>query len=382
MALRHCHNVADFRLLAKKKLPAPIFHYMDGAADDELTLKRSTAAFDDYELIPNYLVDVEKIDMTTEILGQKIEWPVFLSPTGMSRLFHYKGEPVVARAAARAGTLYSLSTLATTSIEDVAASSDGPKMFQIYVLKDRGLNKEFIERCRAANFAALCLTVDVPVAGNRERDYYTGMTLPPRFTLGSMLSFAAHPAWTFHQLFSKKIDLANVSHRFAGGSGGTTSVIEYMNSQFDRTVTWDDAAKMIDMWGGPFAIKGILSVQDAKRAAEIGATAIMVSAHGGRQMDSVPPPIDQIGRIADAVGDRIEIILDGGVRRGSHVLKALAMGARACSIGRAYLFGLAAGGEAGVDRALALLRAEVERGMILLGCKQIDQIDGSLIRAR
>lgn len=382
MALRHCHNVADFRLLAKKKLPAPIFHYMDGAADDELTLKRSTAAFDDYELIPNYLVDVEKIDMTTEILGQKIEWPVFLSPTGMSRLFHYKGEPVVARAAARAGTLYSLSTLATTSIEDVAASSDGPKMFQIYVLKDRGLNKEFIERCRAANFAALCLTVDVPVAGNRERDYYTGMTLPPRFTLGSMLSFAAHPAWTFHQLFSKKIDLANVSHRFAGGSGGTTSVIEYMNSQFDRTVTWDDAAKMIDMWGGPFAIKGILSVQDAKRAAEIGATAIMVSAHGGRQMDSVPAPIDQIGRIADAVGDRIEIILDGGVRRGSHVLKALAMGARACSIGRAYLFGLAAGGEAGVDRALALLRAEVERGMILLGCKQIDQIDGSLIRAR
>lgn len=382
MALRHCHNVADFRLLAKKKLPAPIFHYMDGAADDELTLKRSTAAFDDYELIPNYLVDVEKIDMTTEILGQKIEWPVFLSPTGMSRLFHYKGEPVVARAAARAGTLYSLSTLATTSIEDVAASSDGPKMFQIYVLKDRGLNKEFIERCRAANFAALCLTVDVPVAGNRERDYYTGMTLPPRFTLGSMLSFAAHPAWTFHQLFSKKIDLANVSHRFAGGSGGTTSVIEYMNSQFDRTVTWDDAAKIIDMWGGPFAIKGILSVQDAKRAAEIGATAIMVSAHGGRQMDSVPAPIDQIGRIADAVGDRIEIILDGGVRRGSHVLKALAMGARACSIGRAYLFGLAAGGEAGVDRALALLRAEVERGMILLGCKQIDQIDGSLIRAR
>ncbi len=382
MALRHCHNVADFRLLAKKKLPAPIFHYMDGAADDELTLKRSTAAFDDYELIPNYLVDVEKIDMTTEILGQKIEWPVFLSPTGMSRLFHYKGEPVVARAAARAGTLYSLSTLATTSIEDVAASSDGPKMFQIYVLKDRGLNKEFIERCRAANFAALCLTVDVPVAGNRERDYYTGMTLPPRFTLGSMLSFAAHPAWTFHQLFSKKIDLANVSHRFAGGSGGTTSVIEYMNSQFDRTVTWDDAAKMIDMWGGPFAIKGILSVQDAKRAAEIGATAIMVSAHGGRQMDSVPAPIDQIGRIADAVGDRIEIILDGGVRRGSHVLKALAMGARACSIGRAYLFGLAAGGEAGVDRALSLLRAEVERGMILLGCKQIDQIDGSLIRAR
>lgn len=382
MALRHCHNVADFRLLAKKKLPAPIFHYMDGAADDELTLKRSTAAFDDYELIPNYLVDVEKIDMTTEILGQKIEWPVFLSPTGMSRLFHYKGEPVVARAAARSGTLYSLSTLASTSIEDVAESSDGPKMFQIYVLKDRELNKEFIERCRAANYAALCLTVDVPVAGNRERDYYTGMTLPPRFTLGSMLSFAAHPTWTLHQLFSKKIDLANISHRFAGGSSGTTSVIEYMNSQFDRTVTWDDAAKMIDMWGGPFAIKGILSVQDAKRAAEIGATAIMVSTHGGRQMDSVPAPIDQIGRIADAVGDRIEIILDGGVRRGSHVLKALAMGARACSIGRAYLFGLAAGGEVGVDRTLSLLRAEVERGMALIGCKQIDQIDGSFIRAR
>ncbi len=382
MAVRHCYNVADFRRLAKKNLPSPIFHYMDGAADDELTLKRSTAAFDDYELIPNYLVDVEKIDMTTEILGQKIEWPVFLSPTGMSRMFHYKGEPAVARAAARAGTLYTLSTLATTSIEDVAAASDGPKMFQIYVLKDRGLNKEFIDRCRAAKYAALCLTVDVPVAGNRERDYYTGLTLPPRFTLRSMLSFATHPNWTLRQLFSEKIDLANMSHRFAGGSGGTSSVIEYINSQFDRTVTWDNAADMIDMWNGPFAIKGILSVQDAKRAVEIGASAIMVSTHGGRQMDGVPAPIDQIGRIADAVGDRIEIILDGGVRRGTHVIKALAMGARACSIGRGYLFSLAAGGEAGVDRALSLLRAEVERGMTLLGCKKIDQIDGNVIRAR
>ncbi len=359
-----------------------MFHYMDGAAEDETTLRRNTAAFEDYELLPRFLVDVSKIDMSTSVLGQTIEWPVVLAPTGMSRLFHHQGELAVARAAARSGTIYSLSTVSTFSIEDVAGQCDGPKLFQIYVFRDRGLSKELIARCRDARYAALCLTVDVPVAGNRERDLRTGMVIPPKLTWMSMLDVALHVRWSYRYLTSPPFLLANVADRVPQSGSDVTTLIEYIGSQFDRTVTWEDAAWMIEQWGGPFAIKGVLSVDDAKRAVDAGASAVIVSNHGGRQLDGAPAPVDMVGEIVQAIGDRAEVICDGGVRRGTHVLKALAMGARACMVGRAYLYGLGAAGEHGVDRSLAILRSEIERDMALLGCSKVAELDERFVRKR
>jgi L-lactate dehydrogenase (cytochrome) len=379
MGLAECHNIADLRELARKKLPAPMFHYIDGGADDEISLRGATAAFDDYELMPRYLIDVEKIEMRTKVLGQEIAWPVFCSPTGMSRLFHHDKEPAVARAAQKFGTFYSLSTLGTTSIEDVAKATTTPKMFQIYVHKDRGLTAEFVHRSKAAGFAAMCLTVDAPVAGKRERDFRTGMIMPPRFGLKGILNFLYHFEWTFNIVRNPDFRLANVVHRQDAIGKGTMPLIEYMNSQLSRSVTWDDAAWLIKEWGGPFAIKGLQSPEDAKIARDIGASAIMISNHGGRQLDSSPAPVHCIRPIRDAIGNDLELIVDGGVRRGTHVLKALALGANACSVGRSYLYGLAAGGQPGVERALTLLHSEVERAMRLTGCAKISDITPALI---
>lgn len=383
MSLERCFNIGDLRKKAKRRLPKPVFHYLDGGADDEVTLRRNTDAFEDYELNPNYLTDTTNIDLSTEALGVKIDMPLFLSPTGMSKLFHHTGEPAVARAARKFGTLYSLSTLGTTSIEDVAKATDGPKMFQIYVYKDRGLTKEFVERCRAAKYDAICLTVDVPVPGNRERDKVNGMTMPPKFSLDSLLSFALHPEWSLRALNVKNFDLANVQDREdLSVAGKPVSVMEYLTDQIDQTVTWKDAEWLAKEWGGRFLIKGVHSVHDAKKATEIGAHGVMVSNHGGRQLDGVPACIDALGPIVDAVGDQLEVILDGGVRRGSHVIKALAMGATACSIGRSYLYGLGAGGQAGVERALTLLRAEIERDMALLGVTKVSDITQDFLQRR
>lgn len=378
--LERAHNIADLRRLARKRLPAPMFHYIDGGGGDEWTLRRNITAFDRYELLPRYLIDVQQIDTSTTVLGQPIEWPVVCAPTGMSRLFHHEGEVAVARATAASGTLYSLSSLSSVSIEDVAAASDGPKMFQIYVFRDRELNKELIRRSRKAGYVALCLTVDVPVHGNRERDVRTGMTIPPALTLRSLLDMVRHPRWAWHQVRGKPVVLANVVHKIAEGSRSVSTLAQYIHSQFDPTVTWRDAAWMIQEWGGPFAIKGILTPADAKRAVEIGASAVIVSNHGGRQLDGVPAPIEVLPEILDAVGDGAEVILDGGIRRGGHVLKALALGARACMIGRPYLYGLGAAGEAGVSRALEILRTEFTRDMALLGCRSIGEIGRGCVR--
>lgn len=360
--------------MARQRLPSPMFHYLDGGADDEWTLRRNTTAFDDYVLMPEQLRDVSTIDLGATLLGRKLAWPVVLAPTGMSRLFHYEAEPAVARAAQRFGSLYTLSTMGTTRIEDIAALGAGPWMFQIYILKDRALTAEFVERCRAARFHALCLTVDTPLAGNRERDRVTGMILPPRFTLKSLGSFASHPRWAFRLLTHPHFQLANVVHRVDVLSKSTVSLIDYVNGQFDRTVTWDDVAWLIERWRGPFVIKGLQSQADARRAVEVGATAIMISNHGGRQLDGAPAPVDCVAPIRDVVGDRLELIVDGGIRRGTHIIKALALGANACAIGRPYLYGLASGGQRGVEHALGLLRTELERGMALLGCRRIDEI--------
>jgi len=368
VGLDRCHNVADLRRVARRRLPSPIFHYLDGGADDEYSLRRNTEAFDDYELIPNYLVDISRMDLSAKVLGREIDIPIFCAPTGMSRLFHHEAEPAVARTAAKFGTYYTLSTLSTTSIERISDVCSGPKMFQIYILKDRGLTREFVARCKTAKYDALCLTVDAVVAGNRERDRRTGMTMSPSFTLRSLASFAAHPGWWLRAVTHPDFRLANLLHAKDADPNSKVSVIEYVTKQFDRTVTWDDVAWLIGEWQGPFAIKGLQSVRDAKRAVEVGASAIMISNHGGRQLDGAPAPVDCVVPMRDAIGDALELIVDGGVRRGTHVLKALALGANACSVGRAYLYGLAAGGERGVDRAFTLLRAEIERGLGLLGC--------------
>ncbi len=367
-------NIEDLRKIARRKLPKPLFNYIDGGADDETNVLGNVHAFDSASLVPEYLVDVAKIDTTTTVLGREISMPLFLAPTGMTRLFHHDGETAVSKAAAEAGIYYSLSTVGATSIEDVAAACDGPKSFQIYVMKDRSLTREFIQRCKEANYDSLMLTVDIPVAGNRERELRYGFSMPPKLNLAGIAGFAARPGWVYQALTHPKAILANVAHKISEGSSESTSLTEYIASQFDPSVTWDDLEWMIAEWDGPFAIKGILSAADARKAVDRGVTAIMVSNHGGRQLDGSLSAFDALGPIVDEVGGECEIICDGGIRRGTHVLKALARGATACSMGRPYLFGLAAGGQAGVSKAVELLRAEIERGMGLIGCRNISEI--------
>ena len=380
--LAQCNNVSDFRDLAKRNLPWPVFNYLDGGADDEITLGRNTAAFNDYELLPTQLSDVSRIDTTTSVLGQKIEWPVFLAPTGASRLFHHEAEPAVVRAAHKAGTIYSLSTLGTTTIEDVAAISNGPNMYQVYIFKDRGITRDFVDRCKEQKYAALCLTVDTPIAGNRERDLVTEFGWPPKLNLRSALSYAYHFPWTIRALLQPGFDLVNVISSPSASSEINEGVMEFVNSQFDRTINWKDVEWLASQWDGPLVVKGIQTVGDARKSVDAGATAVMLSNHGGRQLETAPAPVDCIAPIKDALGDQLEIICDGGVRRGTHVIKALALGATACSIGRGYLFALAAGGQQGVERALGLLRAEVERGLALLGCNSVRKLGRSYIQKR
>jgi L-lactate dehydrogenase (cytochrome) len=378
--VERCYNICELRKLAKKRLPAPMFHYIDGGADDEWTLKRNTEAFGNYQFAPRCLVDVASIDMSTSVFGESIEWPFFCSPTALSRLFHHDGERAVARAANASGTIYSLSSFSSMSIEAVSALTPGPKVFQVYVLKDRGLTSEFLQRAKESGYKALQLTVDVAVSGNRERDIVTGMTVPPKLSLMSLIDIAMHPAWVYRHLSSPKIDMANVAHRPPSGSDKLGGIIQYLNNQLDRAVTWDDAEWMIKEWGGPFAIKGVMTADDAKRARGVGATAVMLSNHGGRQLDYSPAPFDVLKEVVDAVGGELEIILDGGVRRGVHILKAMALGATVCSAGRPYLYGLGAGGEAGAAQALKILRSELERDMALLGCSRLADLTESMVR--
>ena len=379
MKLKDCYNFNDFRKLAKKKLPAPIFHYIDGGADDEVTLRRNTEAFNDCDLIPNILNSVGEPDLSTSVFGRKINMPIFLSPTAMQSLYHPDGDKASARAAEKFGTMYSMSTMASSSIEEIANISSGPKLFQLYIHKDQSFTDDLIERCRRANFDGLCLTVDTLVAGNRERDHRTGFTTPPKLTLESLLSFAMRPQWVFNYLTNKKFELANIKHKTDKGTNIAKSVIDYINEQYDPAMSWKDAEYCIKKWNGPFALKGIMSVEDTKRAIDIGCTAIMISNHGGRQLDGSRSPFDQLKAIRDAVGDKLEIIVDGGIRRGTHVLKALAAGATACSFGKAFLFSLGAGGQLGVERLLQNMHDEIRRNMILMGCKNLKELNRNKI---
>ena len=377
MRLKDCHNFEDFRKLAKKKLPSPIFHYIDGGSDDEVTLNRNTNSFNDYDLVPSVLNDVSNIDMSTTVLGEKIDFPLFPAATAMHRLYHHEGERASAKAVEKMGTIFGTSTMSTVSIEEIAKINKGPKLFQLYIHKDRGLTDNLLERCRKAGFNSMCLTVDTVVAGNRERDRRTGFTTPPKLTLGSLLSFALHPGWTINNLIHEKFKLANIVHMTQKGTSIDKSVIDYINEQFDPAMNWKDAEYCVKKWNGPFALKGVMSVEDAKKAIDIGCTAVMISNHGGRQLDGSRAPFDQLAEIVDAVGDKIEVILDGGVRRGTHVLKALCLGAKACSFGKGYLFALAAGGQKGVEKILENMKTEINRDMKLMGCKNVGELNRS-----
>ena len=382
MRLTDCHNVEDFRRLAKKRLPGPIFHYIDGAADDEMTRRRNTEAYNSCDLVPNVLAGVETVDMTTTVMGGKIAMPLMLSPTALQRLFHWQGERAVARAAEKAGTWFGISSLATVGIEEIGRAISTPKMFQLYVHKDKGLNRSMIERCKAAKFDAIALTVDTIVGGNRERCLRTGFTSPPKLTLSSMASFAMHPAWAMNYFLREKFELSNLKDHVAEGSNVALSVADYFNTMLDQSMDWKMAESIRADWGGQFCLKGVMSVDDARRAVDIGATAIMISNHGGRQLDGSRAPFDQLAEIVDAVGDRIDVICDGGITRGTHVLKALSVGAKACSGGRLYLYALAAAGQPGVERAVAKLHAEIERGMKLMGVKKLGELGRGNLRWR
>ena len=371
--LSKAFNVADVRALAGRALPRPIRDYLEGGADDEWTLARNRAAFGDWVLAQRTLVDVSVIDPGTDMLGFRAAMPLMLSPTGMSQLFHASGETAVARAAAAAGVPYGLSTMATTSIETIAATGAN-RYFQLYLFRDRELTRALLERAAANGYGALCLTVDTAMAGNRERDLKSGMIMPPRFTLGSLMSFAGHPRWSLGALKNRSFQLANVVDHVGDIGSAGTSVIDYVNAQFDRTATWKDVEWLRSQWSGKLVIKGAIMPGDCLEAVDCGVDAVMVSNHGGRQLDTAGAPLDYLPAIRDRIGDRAELIVDGGVRRGTDVLKAIALGANGCSIGRPYLYGLAAGGEAGVARILSIFRSEIERDMGLMGRTRIADI--------
>ena len=380
--INNCHNVQDFRKLAKRRLPGPVFHYIDGAADDEITYRRNTEAYEKCDLVPNVLSGVDKVDMSTTVMGQKLDMPIYCAPTALQRLFHHEGEIAVAKAAEKHGTMFGISSLGTASIEEISSLVSTPKLFQLYVHKDKGLNNALIERCKASNFEAMAVTVDTAVGGNRERDLYTGFTIPMKLKMSSMFSFAIHPMWALNYFVRPKWELSNLKDHISEGTNVMTTIGDYFTKMLDNSLSWKDVEGINKQWGREFAIKGVMSVEDAKKAVDVGATSIMISNHGGRQLDGSRSPFDQLAEIVDAVGDKIDVICEGGIRRGTHVLKALSLGAKACSGGRMYLYALAAGGQKGVEKAMTNMKNEIERDMKLMGVKNISELSRKNLRFR
>lgn len=373
MGLSACHNFHDFRELARRRLPSPIFNYIDGAADDEITYRRNTTSFDRCDLVPNILRGVEDIDMSVTVMGQKLDMPIYCSPTALQRLFHHDGERAVGAAASKFGTMFGVSSLGTVSLEELRKTYSTPQAYQFYFHKDRGLNQAMLERAKSAGVDVLMLTVDTITGGNRERDKRTGFSIPLKLTLGGMAQFVLKPQWGINYVTHERFTLPQLDAHVDMG-GATISVGRYFSEMLDQSMNWDDVAKMVEFWDGQFCLKGVMSVEDAKRAADIGCTGIIISNHGGRQLDGSRSSFDQLEEIVAAVGDRIDVIMDSGVQRGTHVLKALALGAKAVGGGRFYLYPLAAAGQAGVERALTLMRAEIERGMKLMGARSVSEL--------
>jgi L-lactate dehydrogenase (cytochrome) len=381
MRLRDCQNFHDFRHFAKRQLPGPIFNYIDGAADDETTHKRNTKSFENCDLVPRVLYGVEAVDLSVTVMGQRLALPVYCSPTALQRLFHYQGERAVAAAAAKYGTMFGVSSLGTVSVEELRKTYNSPQVYQFYFHKDRGLNRAMLQRAKDAGVNIMMLTVDSITGGNRERDLRTGFSIPFKLTFAGMLHFALKPMWGINYVSHERFRLPQLDEH-VDMSGGALSIGRYFTEMLDQSMNWDDVAQMVRQWDGQFCLKGIMSPDDAKRAAEIGCTGIVVSNHGGRQLDGSRASFDQLTEIVDAVGDRVDVLMDGGVQRGTHVLKALSAGAKAVGVGRYYLYALAAAGQAGVERALGLMRTEIERDMKLMGCTAISQLSRSNLRFR
>ena len=381
MRLRDCHNFHDFRRLAKRRLPGPIFDYIDGAADDEVTLRRNTASFEHCDLVPNVLRGVQEVDLSVTVMGQKLAMPFYCSPTALQRLFHHRGEHAVAAAVAKYGTMFGVSSLGTVSLEALRKAYDTPQVYQFYFHRDRGLNRAMMQRAKQAGVEVMMLTVDSITGGNRERDLRTGFSIPFKLTLAARLQFAIKPAWGINYLTHERFSMPQLDEH-VDMSGGVMSISKYFTEMLDPSMAWDDVAEMVQLWNGQFCLKGVMSVADAKRAVQIGCTGIVLSNHGGRQLDGSRAAFDQLAEIVDAVGDKIDVIMDGGIQRGTHVLKALSLGAKAVGVGRFYLFPLAAAGQSGVERALGLMRTEIERGMRLMGCTTVGQLSRENLRFR
>ena len=381
MPLAKCHNFHDFRDLARRRLPSPIFNYIDGAAEDEKTYARNTASFDDCDLIPNVLRGTESVDLGVRIMGQSLDMPIYCSPTALQRVFHHRGEHAVAAAAHKYGTMFGVSSLGTASLKQIRQEYAGPQCYQFYFHKDRGLNRAMLENAKEAGIDVLMLTVDTITGGNRERDLRTGFSIPFRLNFSGLINFAIKPRWAINYLIHEKFSLPQLDE-YVDMSGGAVSVGRYFTEMLDPTMTWDDVSEMIELWGGQFCLKGVMSQEDAVMARDVGANGIVVSNHGERQLDGSRSPFDQLEEIVDAVGDDIDVIMDSGIQRGTHVLKALAAGAKAVGGGRFYLYALAAAGQAGVERALDIMRTEIERDMRLMGVSKISELNRNHLRYR
>lgn len=381
MRLRDCHNFHDFRSLADHRLPGPIFNYIDGAADDETTYHRNTESFEDCDLVPNVLRGVQDVDLSVTVMGQKLALPFYCSPTALQRLFHHRGEHAVAAAASRHGTMFGVSSLGTVSMEELRRKHSTPQMYQFYFHKDRGLNRAMMQRAKDCGIEVMTLTVDSITGGNRERDKRTGFSIPFRLSLAGMLQFVLKPMWGLNYVSHERFRLPQLDEHVDMGRGAM-SISRYFTEMLDPAMNWDDVAQMVQEWGGPFCLKGVMSAADARRAADIGCAGIVLSNHGGRQLDGSRTAFDQLAEVVDEVGTRLDVMMDGGVQRGTHVLKALSLGAKAVGLGRYYLFPLAAAGQAGVDRALDLMRDEVVRGMKLMGCSSVAQLSRANLRFR
>lgn len=374
--LARTYSIDDIAGVARRRLPSGAAGYLDGGGEDEHTLRRNREAFDRYEILPTTLRDVSDVDTSTTILGTPVPLPIALAPVGAPRLFHHEGELAVARAAAHLGIPHGISTLATVPLEDLTAQSHGPLWLQLYVWGDRSVARDLVARAQALGCRALLLSVDVTVRSKRERELHAGIKLPdPDLTVRTVLDGALHPSWSYHFLTSDALGFPNVSS--TAGEGPPE-----LPAMFDGTVSWDDLRWIREAWDGPLGVKGVLSPDDARHAADLGADAVVVSNHGGRQLDHVPATIDCLPAVIDEVGDRIEVLFDSGVRRGTDVLTALALGARAVLVGRAYLYGLAAAGEAGVCHAIDILAHELRTAMALAGAASLGDLSRDLIHPR
>lgn len=373
-------SVEDLRRLAKRRLPAGVFDYIDGGAEDERTLGTNSSDFAELEFRPRVMRDVSQLDTSTTIFDAPASMPVILSPTGFTRIAHSEGELAVTRAAERAGIPWSLSTMGTRSIEECAAANPtGEKWFQIYTWKDRALVENLVGRAKDAGYGAVWLTVDTAVLGRRERDVRRGMTLPPKLGPKTLVDGALHPAWTWDFLQGGPITFANIVGRQEEDGSTAISLADHVARQFDQALSWDDIDWLRSIWDGPIVLKGIQTVEDAKQAVSMGVTGIGLSNHGGRQLDDAPTPVSLIEPVRQEIADQATIICDGGVRRGSDIVKALALGADAVALGRPYFLALGAAGEQGVDWLLDFLREGMERTMALSGVRSLAEIDRDLV---